>query len=136
MNKYPSSGIVLYGISLGKQPVGDQCPLTSSLGEFPGYWAGSRILGYRPCWCPSPFPFLPSIPRCFPFTLTSPPLIFFLFFFLQPTYFFPFLFLPRHWISFVFLLYDRRIFTHSIDPSLVDGEFRGLGMSLIPNVVV
>src|SRR6218665_3809657 len=112
MNKYPSSGIVLYGISLGKQPVGDQCPLTSSLGEFPGYWAGSRILGYRPCWCPSPFPFLPSIPRCFPFTL------------------------HRHWISFVFLLYDRRIFTHSIDPSLVDGEFPGLRMSLIPNVVV
>src|SRR6218665_2690513 len=42
------------------------CPmsLTSSLGEFLGYWAGFGILGYRPCWCPSPFP-SPSISRCF-----------------------------------------------------------------------
>src|SRR6218665_290745 len=30
--------IVLYYISLGPQPVGVQCPLTSSLGEFHGYW--------------------------------------------------------------------------------------------------
>src|SRR6218665_3603275 len=30
--------IVLYCISLGPQPVGVQCPLTSSLGEFHGYW--------------------------------------------------------------------------------------------------
>src|SRR6218665_1722224 len=29
--------IVVYCISLGQQPVGVQCPLTSSLGEFPGY---------------------------------------------------------------------------------------------------
>src|SRR6218665_2410468 len=50
---------------MGSAPVGVQCPLASSLGEFLGYWAGSGILGYRPCWCPSPFP-LPSISRCFP----------------------------------------------------------------------
>ena len=41
-----------------------------------------------------------------------------------------------HWISFVFLLYDRRICTHSIDPSLADGEFPGLGLALVPEVVV
>src|SRR6218665_3535217 len=49
---------------MGSAPVGVQCPLTSSLGEFLGYWAGSGILGYRPFWCPSPFP-SPSISRCF-----------------------------------------------------------------------
>src|SRR6218665_196882 len=37
------------------------------------------------------------------------------------------LFFTSHWISLVFLLYDRRICTHSIDPSLfADGEFPGL----------
>src|SRR6218665_2529314 len=41
-----------------------------------------------------------------------------------------------HWISFVFLLYDRRICTHSIDPSLADDEFPGLGLALVPDVVV
>ena len=45
--------IVLHCISLGLQPVGVQCPPTSLLGEFPG--TGSDVLGYRPCWCPSPF---------------------------------------------------------------------------------
>src|SRR6218665_948118 len=49
---------------MGSVPVGVQCPLTSSLGEFLGYWAGSGILGYRPCCRPSPFPW-PSISRCF-----------------------------------------------------------------------
>ena len=49
---------------MGSAPVGVQCPLTSSLGEFPGYWAGSGILGFRPCWCPLPFPST-SISRCF-----------------------------------------------------------------------
>src|SRR6218665_2668157 len=32
---------------MGSAPLGVQCPLTSSLGEFLGYWAGSGILGYR-----------------------------------------------------------------------------------------
>src|SRR6218665_3314270 len=36
---------------------------------------GSGILGFRPCWCPSPFP-SPSISRCFPFTLFHLPLDF------------------------------------------------------------
>ena len=43
-----------------------------------------------------------------------------------------------HWISFVFLLYGRRIATHSVDPSLTHllGEFPGLGLALVPDVVV
>src|SRR6218665_2008116 len=45
---------------MGSASVGVQCPLTFSLGEFLGYWAGSGIL----CWCPSPFP-LPSISGCY-----------------------------------------------------------------------
>src|SRR6218665_1585703 len=32
---------------------------------------GLGILGFRPCWCLSPFP-LPSIPRCFPITSSHP----------------------------------------------------------------
>ena len=36
----------------------------------------------------------------------------------------------------MFLLYDQRICTHSTDPSLDDGEFPGLGLALVPDVVV
>src|SRR6218665_2967613 len=50
------------------------------------------------------------------------------------------LFFTCHWISFVFLLYGRRrpICTHSVDPSLAHflGEFPGLGLALVPYVVV
>src|SRR6218665_570785 len=57
-------------------PVGVQCPISSSLGEFPSYW---------------------------------------------------------DW-----LLYGRRIATNSVDPSLTHflGEFPGLGLVLVPDVVV
>src|SRR6218665_616207 len=43
-----------------------------------------------------------------------------------------------HWIPIVFLLYGRRIATHSVDPSLTHflGEFPGLGLALVPDVVV
>src|SRR6218665_598416 len=43
-----------------------------------------------------------------------------------------------HRISIVFLLYGRRIATHSVDPSLTQflGEFPGLGLALVPDVVV
>src|SRR6218665_3766421 len=42
-------------------PVGVQCPISSSLGEFPlAIGIGSGVLGFRPYWCPSPFP-SPSI---------------------------------------------------------------------------
>src|SRR6218665_3513625 len=94
-------------------PVGVQCPISSSLGEFPSYF-GSGVLGFRPYWCPSPFP-SPSIHTwCFPFALIC------------------------HWISIVFLLYGRRIATHSVDPSLTHflGEFPALGLALVPDVVV
>src|SRR6218665_433564 len=41
---------------------------------------GSGIPGFRPCWCPSPFP-SPFISRCFPFTLLHLPLNFIRLFF-------------------------------------------------------
>src|SRR6218665_1096463 len=61
---------------MGSALVGVQC-LLSALVEFLGYWAGSGILGYRPCWCPSSLP-SPSISRRFPFTLLYLPLDFIL----------------------------------------------------------
>jgi len=100
--------------SMGSTPVGVQCPLTSSLGEFLGYWDGSGILGFRPCWCPSAFP-SPSISWCFSITLLRLPL------------------------DFIRVSsYDRRICTHSVDPSLTHplGEFPGLGLALVLDVVV
>src|SRR6218665_432439 len=56
----------------------------------------------------------PSILWCFPFALIC------------------------HWISIVFLLYGRRITTHSVDPPLTHflNEFPGLGLALVPDVVV
>src|SRR6218665_2462172 len=69
-------------------PVGVQCPISSSLVEFPSYWD---------ClWCPGLSPVLVSI--ALPFTFHS--------------WCFPFA-LIYHWISIVFLLYGRR----AIDPS-------------------
>src|SRR6218665_2835869 len=71
-------------------PVGVQCPIASSLGEFPSYldWL----------LCPWLSPVLVSIPLPFAFH----------------TWCFPFA-LICHWISIVFLLYGRRIATHSVD---------------------
>src|SRR6218665_138205 len=38
-------------------PVGVQCPTPSSLQvSFPLTGIGSGVLGFRPYWCPSPFP--------------------------------------------------------------------------------
>src|SRR6218665_131721 len=53
------------------------------------------------------------------------------------TWCFPFA-LICHWISIVFLLYGRRITTHSVDHPLTHflGEFPGLGLALVPDVVV
>jgi len=99
-------------ISLGPQP------LVSNVFSFPhsvsfqAIGTGSGILGYRPCWCPSPFPFRLPYLGIFHSLFTC------------------------HWISVVFLLYDRRICTHSIDPSLADGEFPGLGLSVVPDAVI
>src|SRR6218665_2624191 len=94
-------------------PVGVQCPISSSLGEFPSYWDW--------LWCPGLSPIVVSIALLFAFH----------------TWCFPFS-LICHWISIVFLLYGRRIATHSVDPSLTHflGEFPGLGLALAPDVVV
>src|SRR6218665_3397888 len=90
-------------------PVGVQCPISSSLGEFPSYWYW--------LWCPGLSPVLVSI--ALPFachirifhSLFSATGFQSCFFFLRPTY--------RH-------------------PSLSHflGEFPGLGLALIPDVVV
>jgi len=100
---------------MGSTPVGVQCPLTSSLGEF---------LGYRD-WL-----LYPGL---------SPVLVFiaFLFAFHISVLFHP-LFFICNWISFLFLLYGRRICIHSVDPSLTHflREFPGLGLALIPDAVV
>src|SRR6218665_1792994 len=66
-------------------PGGVQCPISSSLGELPAIGIGFCVLGFRPYWCPSPFP-SPSIlgvfhsllsaiglQSCFLFTADVPP---------------------------------------------------------------
>src|SRR6218665_1971017 len=94
-------------------PVGVQCPISSSIGEFPSYcdWL----------WYPVLSPVL--VPIALPFAFH--------------TWRFPFA-LICHWISIVFFLYGRCIATHSVDPSLTHflGEFPGLGLALVPDVVV
>src|SRR6218665_3980356 len=95
-------------------PVGVQCPISSSLGEFPSYWDW--------LWCPGLLPVLVSIAIPFAFH----------------TWCFPFA-LICHWISIVFLLYGRRIaMAPSVDPSLTHflDELPGLGLALVPDVVV
>src|SRR6218665_2011348 len=98
---------------MGSTPVGVQCPITCSLGEFPSYWDW--------LWYPGLLPVLVSIALSFAFH----------------TWCFPFS-LVCHWISILFLLYGRQITTHSVDPSLTHflGEFPGLGLALVPDVVV
>src|SRR6218665_2469104 len=96
-------------------PVGVQCPISFSLGEFPSYWdlglawgswAFARIGVHRPSLY---LPYLMFSIRSF-----------------------------CHRISIVFLLYGRCIATHSVDPSRTPflGEFPGLGLALVPDVVV
>src|SRR6218665_2962933 len=46
-----------YGISLGPQPVGVQCPITSSLGEFADYWDWLWYPGLPPVLVSIAFPF-------------------------------------------------------------------------------
>ena len=57
--------IVLTCITLGPQPVGVQCPLTSSLGEFPGYWDWLRYPMLPPVLVSIAFSSSPSLSRCF-----------------------------------------------------------------------
>src|SRR6218665_1850734 len=104
-------------LSMGSTPVGVQCLISSSLGEFPSYWDW--------LWCPvlSPVGLLVSIALPFAFH----------------TWCFPFA-LIYHWISIAFLLYGRRIairhpFGQPFTCSLL-GEFPGLGLALVPDVAV
>src|SRR6218665_1693342 len=97
---------------MGSTPVGVQCPMSSSQGEFPAIGIDCGVLGFRPYWCPSPFP-SPSILDVFHS-----------------------LFLPSDFnrVSFLWPTYRHPF----VDPSLThfSGEFPGLGLALAPNVVV
>src|SRR6218665_3975046 len=88
-------------------PVGVQCPISSSLGEFPSYWA--RL------WCPGLSPVLVSIAIRFPYLVFSIssylPLDFNRVSSLRPTY--------------------RHPFGRPLTFSLL-GEFPGLGLALVP----
>src|SRR6218665_3619796 len=88
---------------MGSVPLGVPCPLTSSMGEFLGYWDWLWYPGLSSVFLSIAFPFAFHI-----------------------LVFFYSLFFPCHWISFVILLYGRRICTHSVDLSLIHflGEFQ------------
>src|SRR6218665_722586 len=85
--------------------------------SFQAIGTGSGILGYRPCWCPSPFPLSPSISRCFSIHSSSPAIRF------------------HTCFTVLFLLYDRCICTYSPYPLFAYGKFRGLGLALVPDIV-
>src|SRR6218665_1396795 len=75
-------------------------------------------MGFRPCCCPSPFPFAFPYVDVFPFTL---------------------LHLPLDFIRVSSLRKLRLMYLHPpVDPSLTHfvGEFPGLGLALVPDVVV
>src|SRR6218665_3829493 len=92
-------------------PVGVQCPNSSSPGEFPGYW--DCLWGPGPYWGQSPFPSL-SILGVFHSLLSA--------------------------IGFQSCFF----FTADVSPPIQStlhlltflGEFPGLGLALVPNVVV
>src|SRR6218665_1854784 len=94
-------------VLFSSMPVGVQCRISSSLGEFPGYWDW--------LWCPSPFPSLSKLGVFHSFLSTI------------------------GFQSCFFFTADVSPFaTHSVDPSLTHflGEFPGLGLALVPDVVV
>src|SRR6218665_826626 len=64
---------------MGSAPIGVQCALTSSLGEFPGYWAWLWYNGLLPVLVSFVFPFAFHI-----------------------SVFFHSLFFTCHWISFIY----------------------------------
>src|SRR6218665_2579854 len=93
-------------------PVGVQCPISSSPGEFPSYWDW--------LWCPGLSPVSVSITLPFAFH----------------TCYFPFALSAIGFQSCFFFTFF--IVTHSVNPSLTHflGEFPGLGLALVPDVVV
>jgi len=97
---------------MSSEPIAVQCPFTSSLREFRGYWAGSGIPGPPPMLVSTAFP-CASISRSFPIHSSSPALDFIRVPYLRPTYLQPF---GR---PFDFL-----------------SEFPGLGLALVTDVVV
>src|SRR6218665_3680234 len=92
-------------------PVGVQCPISSSLGDFSSYWDW--------LWCPGLSPVLGSIALPFAFH----------------TWCFPFALICQ---SCFFFTTDVSPPIRSTLPSLTPflGEFPGLGLALVPDVVV
>src|SRR6218665_1126560 len=96
-------------------PVGVQCPISSSLGEFPSYWDW--------LWCPGLSPVgLIGVHRP---SLRFPHLVFSIRSYLP---------LDLNRVSSLRPTYP----THSVDPALTHflAEFPGLGLALVPDVVV
>src|SRR6218665_1427803 len=95
-------------------PVGVQCPISFSLCEFPAIGIDFGVLGFHPYWCPSPFP-SSSILDVFHSLLSA-----------------------IGFQSCFFFTVDVSPCTHSADPSITHflGEFPGLGLALVPDVVV
>ena len=96
-------------------PVGVQCPLTSSLSEFPGYWDWLWFPGLSPVLVSIAFPLRLPYLGVFQFILLHLPLDFNRISCLRPTYLHP-----------------------SVDPSLTHylGNFLGSGLALVPDDVV
>src|SRR6218665_144581 len=82
--------------------------------SFQAIGIGSGVLGFRPYWCPSPFP-SPFILGVFHSLLSA-----------------------IGFQSCFFFTADVYIATHSVDPSLTHflGEFPGFGLALVPDGVV
>src|SRR6218665_3156525 len=104
-----------YGIFLGPQPVGVQCPITSSLGEFPDYWDWLWYPGLPPVLVSIAFPFAFHI-SVFSFPFSSPAIGFHSCFFFTTDVSAP-IRSTRHLLTF-------------------SGEFPGLGLALVPDAVV
>src|SRR6218665_3282401 len=93
-------------------PVGVQSPISSSLGEFPAIGIGFGVLGFRPYWCPSPFPSLSML--CVFYSLLS----------------------AIGFQSCFFFTADVSPPIRSTLHLLTLGEFPGFGLALVPDVVV
>src|SRR6218665_3565566 len=92
-------------------PIGVQCPISSSLGEFPSYWDWLWCPGLLPVLATSPFP-LPSILGVFHSLLSA--------------------------IEFQSCFFFTADVSPPIRSSLIHflGEFPGLGLALVLDVVV
>src|SRR6218665_529416 len=102
---------------MGSRPYVSNVPSLPHYVSFQTIRTGSGILGFRPCWCPSAFLSHIHVPYLgvLPFTL------------------------PHLQLNFIRVASLRLMYLHpSVDPSLAYflGEFPGMGLALLPDVVV